>query len=67
MVSRKITVVGVMGDYGTPAEVIRVLEEDKIDMSPIITHEITMDELREAMLHPEKLPGSRIKVVVKMA
>ena len=67
VVSRKITVVGVMGDYGTPAEVIRILEEDKIDLSPIITHEITMDELREAMLHPEKLPGSRIKVVVKMA
>lgn len=66
VVSRKITVAGVMGDYGTPAEVIRILESDKIDLSPIITHVISMDELKEAMLHPEKLPGSRIKVVVKM-
>ncbi|MBQ8507773.1 MAG: alcohol dehydrogenase catalytic domain-containing protein [Clostridia bacterium] len=66
LVSNKVTVAGVMGNYGVPAEVIRILEEDKINLKPIVSHIISMDELPEAMLHPEKLPGSRIKVMVKM-
>ena len=67
LVSNKITVAGVMGNYGVPAEVIRILEEDGIDLKPIVSHVISMDELPEAMLHPEKLPGTRIKVLVKVS
>ena len=67
VVSRKITVAGVMGDYGTPAEVIRILEEDKIDLKPIISHVISMDELKTAMLNPRALGGEKIKILVKMS
>ena len=49
-----------------PEEVIAILKEDHIDLKPIVTHLISMDELPEAMLHPEKLPGDRIKIVVKV-
>ena len=66
LVGKKVTVAGVMGNYGVPAEVIRILEEDKIDLTPIITHIISMDELPEAMMNPASLPGDRIKVLVKM-
>lgn len=67
IVSRELSVCGVMGHFGTPAEVIRILESDRPDLSPIITHVISMDELPQAMLHPEQLPGSRIKVMVKIS
>ncbi|MBQ8507819.1 MAG: alcohol dehydrogenase catalytic domain-containing protein [Clostridia bacterium] len=66
VVSNKITVSGVMSGFGVPAEVIRILEEDKTDLTPIISHLITMDEAPEALLHPEKLPGDRIKIMVKI-
>ena len=66
LVSRKICVFGVMGDHGTPAEVIRIIEEDRIDLTPVITHIIGMDDLPDAMLRPEKLAGDRIKVMVKI-
>lgn len=67
VVSRKITVGGVMGDYGTPAQVIRILEKDKIDLKPIISHVITMDELPGVMMNPGRLQGDRIKVMVRIA
>lgn len=67
LVSRKISVFGVMGDHGTPAEVIRIIHEDHLDLTPIITHIIRMDDLPDAMLHPETLAGDRIKVMVKIA
>lgn len=67
VVSNKLTVAGVMGDYGTPAEVIRIVEEDKINFRPIITHIISLDEVRDALLHPEKLEGTRIKVLARIS
>jgi len=66
VVSNKITIAGVMSGFGVPEEVIRILDEDRIDLTPIISHVIDLDELPEALLHPEKLPGTRIKVVVKV-
>lgn len=67
IVSRELTVSGVMGHYGTPAQVIRVLEEHKPNMRPIITHEINLNQLAQAMVNPRSLPGSRIKVMVKIS
>ena len=66
VVSNKITLAGVMSGFAVPEEVIAILKEDHIDLKPIVTHLISMDELPEAMLHPEKLPGDRIKIVVKV-
>lgn len=67
VVSRELTVSGVMGHFGTAAEVIHVLETDKPNLLPIISHVITLDEAVQAMLHPEQLPGNRIKIMVKIA
>jgi len=67
LVSRKLNCGGVMGDFGTPGQVIRILEEDKINLRPIVSHVIDMDELQEVMLNPGKLQGERIKIMVKIA
>lgn len=56
-----------MGDYGTPGQVIRILEKEKINLKPIVTHVITMDELADVMMNPGILKGDRIKVMVKIA
>lgn len=67
VVSRELTVSGVMGHFGTPGEVIHFLETNDINLKPIISHVISFDEAAEAMLHPEQLPGHRIKIMVKIA
>jgi len=67
VVSRELTVSGVMGHFGTPGEVIRLLENNHIDFKPIISHVLSFDEAIDAMLHPERLPGDRIKIMVKVA
>jgi len=66
LVSRKISIHGVMGDFGIPAEVIRIIDEEKIDLTPIITHLISMDELPKALLQPSEFEGNRIKIMVKV-
>ena len=66
VVSNKITIAGIMSDSGAPEEVIALFAKHKLDMTPIISHIISMDELEEAMLHPENLPQPRIKVLVKI-
>lgn len=66
LVSRKLRVGGVMGDYGTPSQVIRILEKEKINLKPIVSHVITMDELAEVMMNPGILKGDRIKIMVKV-
>lgn len=67
LVSRKLNCGGVMGDYGTPAQVIRILEKEKINLKPIVTHVITMDELPGVMMNPGSLTGDRIKIMVKIS
>ena len=65
VMANKITLSGVMSGFAVPAEVIRILEEGDVDFKPIITHLIGMDDLPEALLHPEKL-GDRIKIIVRV-
>ena len=67
VVSRELTVSGVMGHFGTPGEVIDIVKGGDINLRPIITHVIGMDDIPMAMLHPEKLPGSRIRIMVKIS
>lgn len=66
VVSNKVTIAGIMSDSGAPEEVIALFAKYKMDMTPIISHIISMDELEEAMIHPENLPEPRIKVLVKI-
>lgn len=66
VVSRELTVCGVMGHFGTPAEVIALMEERRPNLLPVISHVIDFDQVMDAMLHPEKL-GSRIKIMVKVS
>ena len=67
VVSRELRVSGVMGNYGVPGEVIEILQRDKIDLRPIISHLISFDEVPDALMHPEKLGKGRIKVLAKIA
>jgi len=46
--------------------VIALFAKHRMDMTPIISHIISMDELEEAMIHPQNLPEPRIKVLVKI-
>ena len=66
VVSRELTVCGVMGHFGAPGEVIRLLQEKKPRLLPVISHVISFDDVPEAMMHPEKL-GPRIKIMVKVS
>ena len=67
VVSREQCVCGVMGHFGTAGHVIQALETGKVDLMPIVTHTIPFDQALEAMLHPERLEGIRIKILVDMA
>lgn len=67
VVSRELTVSGVMGHFGTPGQVIDIVKGGDINLRPIITHVISMDEIPMAMVQPEKLPGSRIKIMVQVS
>ena len=66
VVSNKVTIAGIMSDSGAPEEVIALFAKYKMDMTPIISHIIGMDQLEEALIHPEKLPQPRIKVLVEI-
>lgn len=66
VVSRELTICGVMGHLGAPGEVIRIMEEKHPNLLPVITHVIPFDEAADALLHPEKL-GNRIKIMVKVS
>ena len=66
VVSRELTVCGVMGHFGAPGEVIRILEEKHPNLKPVISHVISFDDVADAMMHPEKL-GPRIKIMVKVS
>ena len=67
VVSRELRVSGVMGKFGLPAEVISILEKDKINLRPIITHVIDFDDVPMAMTNPGQLEGTRIKIVAKVS
>ena len=67
IVSREQTVSGVMGHFGTPQLVIDAMKTGKINLMPIVTHLIPFNQVKEAMLRPKSLEGTRIKILVDMA
>ena len=67
IVSREQTVCGVMGHFGSANYVIDALQSGKLDLMPIVTHEIPFSQAKQAMLCPESLEGIRIKILVNMA
>lgn len=64
VVSNELTVAGVMGHFGSTVDVIHALESGIVDLTPIITHIIPFDQAKDAMMHPEKIPGVRVKILV---
>lgn len=67
VVSRELTVCGVMGHFGTPAEVISIMEKEHPDLLPVISHVIDFDDVPKALMRPGELGGKRIKIMVKVS
>ena len=66
VVSRELTVCGVMGHFGTPGDVIALMQERHPKLLPVISHVIDFDQVPDALLHPEKYKN-RIKIMVRVA
>ena len=57
---------GVAGDAGTLPQVIRLMSEKALDISPLITHRLGFGEMIEAMKNARGSNEGKIKMLVRM-
>lgn len=64
MQSKNVTVVMGMGDLGTMPELVKVIEEGKLDVSPVVTHRMSLDDvIRAYEVFDKRLEGA-IKILL---
>ena len=66
IVTKSLWVGGVMGEFGTPAEVLEILKTGKLDLKPLITHVIPFGRTADVMTNISQY-RDRIKIMVKIA
>ncbi len=64
IVSKALTIFGVMGEYGNMAGVLKMLGESKCDLTPIITGELDFDKCMDGFIR-SNYPNA-IKTMVKI-
>ena len=66
-VMKRIKMVGILGEFGLPQEVIDWMKKAKISFKPLITHRFKFDEAIEAMKTADKKNDTKIKMLVEIA
>lgn len=67
IVMKSLNVHGIMGRFGMPAQMLEVLQSGKVDLKPLITHEIPFEETADAMQDMGRFGKNRIKLLVKIS
>ncbi len=65
LVLNKISLVGGAGRFGNPQKVCEIFEKNPVKLTPIITHRIKFDEMKDFLENAEKYNSSKIKVMVE--
>lgn len=65
VVLNKIRLVGGAGRFGNPQKVCEIMEKNPIKVTPIISHRIPFDGMKEFLENMEKYQKSKIKVMVE--
>lgn len=65
LVLNKISLVGGAGRFGNPQKVCEIFEKNPVKLTPIITHRIKFDEMKDFLENSSKYARSKIKVMVE--
>ena len=65
LVLNKISLVGGAGRFGNPQKVCEIFEKNPVKLTPIITHRIKFDEMKDFLENSAKYAKSKIKVMVE--
>lgn len=65
LVLNKISLVGGAGRFGNPQKVCGIFEKNPVKLTPIITHRIKFDEMKDFLESSAKYAKSKIKVMVE--
>jgi 2-desacetyl-2-hydroxyethyl bacteriochlorophyllide A dehydrogenase len=66
LVTKRVQLNGILGEYGLPLQVISIMEQKKISLKPLITHRFIFDEAIEAMRTANEKNDTKIKMLVKI-
>jgi len=67
IVMKSLSVNGIMGRFGMPKTMLSILQTGKINLKPLISHEIPFEETGEAMQDMSRFGKNRIKLMVKIS
>jgi len=67
IVTRAVTLKGILGEYGAPQGVIDIIENEKISLKPLITHRFKFSEAIEAMNTANEKNDTKIKKLVEIS
>lgn len=67
MVTKKLNIVGIMGEYGLVPKIIDYMEKSGLNLESMITKEIPFSETTDYFLHHKELHKQDIKVLVKIS
>jgi alcohol dehydrogenase len=64
MLAKNLTLTMGMGDLGRMGELVRLIEAGRLDLTPLITHRLSLDEALRAYQIFEKRTDGAIKVLL---
>lgn len=67
IVMNSLSVKGIMGRFGMPKTMLSILQTGKIDLKPLITHQIPFEETADAMQDISRFGRNRIKLMVSVS
>ena len=67
IVMNSLSVKGIMGRFGMPKTMLSILQTGKIDLKPLITHQIPFEETADAMQDMSRFGRNRIKLMVSVS
>jgi len=67
IVTKNITIKGIIGEFGAPQGVIELIKKDHISMKSLITHRFMFSEAIDAMKTAGEKNDTKIKMLVKIA
>jgi len=67
IVMKSLHVHGVMGEFGTPVEILRILQEGKLKLAPIISHVIPFEQTIDVIENIDRYNQTRTKIIMNVS